>query len=181
MRADSKAVCSESAGVVLDRAPSAAGRGVRAGLGDVHAFAAVAGIMIVAGGLVAAVNSAAPFAHGSWLAAYLVLVGGVSQLVLGGGPLVLPAPKRSVRLGYAQLGLWNAGTATVAVGVFTDLGAIVLVGSAIALTALGCFARGGGRGRPGARGRVILYRFLIGALAISVVVGSVLADAAPGT
>ena len=166
--------------MVLDRAPSTAGRGVRAGLVDVHAFAAVAGMMIVAGGLVAAVNSAAPFAHGSWLAAYLVLVAGVSQLVLGLGRLVLPAPKRSVRLAHAQLGLWNAGTATVAVGVFTDLGAIVLVGSAIALTALGCFARGGGRGRPGARGRVILYRFLIGALAIGVVVGSVLADAAPG-
>ena len=40
------------------------------------AFAAVAGAMIVAGGLIAAINSATPFAHGSWLAAYLVLVGG---------------------------------------------------------------------------------------------------------
>jgi hypothetical protein len=44
------------------------------------AFVAVASALIVAGGLVAAVNGAAAFAHGSWLAAYLVLVGGVAQL-----------------------------------------------------------------------------------------------------
>lgn len=150
-------------------------------LGHVRAFAAVAGLMIVAGGLVAAVNSPAPFEHGSWLAAYLVLVGGVSQLALGAGPLILPAPRRSTRLAHAQLGLWNAGTATVAVGVFTDLGAIVLLGSAIVLVALGCFAIGGGHGWPGAHGRVVLYRLLIGVLAISVLVGSVLADATPGT
>ena len=36
------------------------------------AFVTLAGVLIVAGDLVAAVNSAAPFAHGSWLAAYLV-------------------------------------------------------------------------------------------------------------
>ena len=44
------------------------------------ACVAVASALIVAGGLVAAVDGAAPFAHGSWLAAYLVLVGGVAQL-----------------------------------------------------------------------------------------------------
>jgi hypothetical protein len=50
-------------------------------------FLASASVLIVAGGAVAAVNSAAPFGHGSWLAAYLVLVGGVSQVVLGAGRL----------------------------------------------------------------------------------------------
>jgi hypothetical protein len=147
---------------------------------EVPAFATVAALMIVAGGLVAAVNSAAPFEHGSWLAAYLVLVGGVSQAVLCGGRLALPAPRRSVRLEYTQLGLWNAGTAAVAVGVFTDVAAVVLVGSVIVLAALGCFALGGGPARPGAEGRVILYRLVVVGLAISVVVGSALADAAPG-
>jgi hypothetical protein len=148
---------------------------------DLPAFATLAAVMIVAGGLVAAVNSAAPFEHGSWLAAYLVLVGGVSQAVLGAGPLVLPAPRRSARLAYAQVGLWNAGTAAVAVGVFTDAAAVVLAGSALVLVALGCFAYGGGRARPGARGRVLAYRLVILALAVSVLIGSVLADAAPGT
>jgi hypothetical protein len=55
-------------------------------------FLASASVLIVAGGAVAAVNSAAPFGHGSWLAAYLVLVAGVSQVVLGAGRLALRAP-----------------------------------------------------------------------------------------
>jgi hypothetical protein len=151
------------------------------GVSDVPAFVVLSALMIVAGGLVAAVNSAAPFAHGSWLAAYLVLVGGVSQSVLCGGRFVLPAPRGSARLEYVQLGLWNAGTAAVAVGVFTDAGVIVVVGSAIVLAALGCFAVGGGRGQPGARGHMILYRLVIVVLAISVLVGSMLGGAAPGT
>jgi hypothetical protein len=32
-------------------------------------FIAIGGTLLIAGGLVAAVSSAAPFAHGSWLAA----------------------------------------------------------------------------------------------------------------
>jgi hypothetical protein len=66
-------------GLILDRSTSA--------------FLASSGVLIVAGGAVAAVNSAAPFGHGSWLAAYLVLVGGVSQVVLGAGRLALRAPR----------------------------------------------------------------------------------------
>jgi hypothetical protein len=49
-----------------------------------RAFFVVAGALVVVGGIVAAVNSASPFPHGSWLAAYLVLVGGASQVALGG-------------------------------------------------------------------------------------------------
>lgn len=82
--------------------------------GYTWAFTGAAGAMIVVGGLVAAINSAAPFAHGSWLAAYLVLVGGVAQLLLGVGSLGLPAPRLSARLRRAQLGLWNGGNAAVA-------------------------------------------------------------------
>jgi hypothetical protein len=104
-------------------------------LRDVPAFVTLAVVMIVAGGLVAAVNSAAPFAHGSWLAAYLVLVGGVSQLVLCGGRFALPAPRRSTRLEYLQFVLWNAGIAGVAVGVFADGALVVSVGSAMVLAA----------------------------------------------
>jgi len=147
---------------------------------DALAFAAVAGVLIIAGGLVAAVNSAAPFPHGSWLSAYLVLVGGVAQLLLGGAPLALPAPNRSARLRRTQLGLWNTGGAAVAAGVLADLDALVLVGSAVVVAALACFAVGGGPARSGLRGPVVLYRLLIGGLAISVGVGSVLAGAAPG-
>ena len=140
-------------------------------------FVTLAGVLIVGGGLVAAVNSAAPFAHGSWLAAYLVLVGGVAQLVLGVGPLALPGRAGSILLRRTQLLLWNAGAAAVAIGVLADRIAVVLVGSVTVLIALACFVRGGGPIGAGARRRVLGYRAVILALAVSVAVGGVLAAA----
>lgn len=68
-------------------------------------FIATGGTLVVAGGLVAAVNSAAPFAHGSWLAAYLVLVGGVAQIALGVGAAALAPQRRSARL--ARCARWR--------------------------------------------------------------------------
>jgi hypothetical protein len=63
------------------------------------AFVVGGAILIVAGGIVAAVDSAAPFARGAWLAAYLVLVGGAAQFALATGlvavatgPLVAVGP-----------------------------------------------------------------------------------------
>lgn len=143
-------------------------------------FAALGGALIVAGGLVAAINSAAPFAHGSWLAAYLVLVGGVSQLLLGLGRLLLPTPGPSVGLRRAEMTLWNTGNLAVAGGVLIGAAAMVTLGSVALLVAMACFAVGAGPGRHGGRGRVIAYHAVIVALAASVIVGSVLADAALG-
>lgn len=137
--------------------------------------------MIVAGGLIAAINSATPFAHGSWLAAYLVLVGGVAQLLLGVGCLGLPVARLSVGLRRAELGLWNVGNVVVIGGVLADAVGVVAVGSAIVLAALGGFAVGGGRLLHFERGRVILYRVMIVGLAASVVVGAVLAGTSPGS
>lgn len=142
---------------------------------------AIGAALIIAGGLVAAVNSATPFAHGSWLAAYLVLVGGVAQLALAAGPLLFPAPSSSRALARAQLGLWNAGTAIVAVGVFTDSNAVVIVGSLLVLGALGCFARGTGPALEPGRRLVLAYRLVIAVLAVSVFVGIVLSLAGGST
>lgn len=145
--------------------------------GYAWAFAGAAAAMIVAGGLVAAVNSAAPFAHGSWLAAYLVLVGGVAQLLLGVGCLALPAPRLSARLRRAQLGAWNLGNAAVVAGVLADAFGLVALGSVVLLGALAGFALGGGPAAPGSRGCLVLYRVAILGLASSVFVGGALAVA----
>jgi hypothetical protein len=137
-------------------------------------FAAAAALLIVAGGLVAAVNSAAPFEHGSWLAAYLVLVGGVSQAALAVGALGLRVA-RPQRLRRAQLVLWNAGVLIVPAGVLVNTPAVVWLGSAILLAALACFALNE-RARPCRADRAgILYGLLIAVLGVSVLVGCVLA------
>jgi hypothetical protein len=145
-------------------------------------FAALASALIITGGLVAAVNSAAPFTHGSWLAAYLVLVGGVSQFVLGLGRLALPAPLPSAQLRRAQVVLWNAGSLVVVGGVLTDVAPLVTLGSAFVLAALACFAAGArlAREAPGALGLMVAYHAVVMVLAVSVIIGSVLAYATPG-
>jgi hypothetical protein len=143
-------------------------------------FLACAGVLIVAGGGVAAVNSAAPFGHGSWLAAYLVLVGGVSQILLRAGQLALGAPRLNPAVPPTQLVLWNLGSLVVPAGVLADVALLVTAGSVALLAALTLFGVGAGRMRREARGRSALYLAIILGLAVSVVVGSALADAAPG-
>ena len=136
---------------------------------------------IVAGGLVAAVNSAAPFAHGSWLAAYLVLVAGVSQLALGIGAQILSVHQPSATTRLVQVALWNVGNLAVAVGVLADAPAAVAAGSVALLVALGSFARCVGRGRRRGRPWVVAYHATVAVLAVSVGIGCVLAGATPAT
>ncbi|HEU4976470.1 MAG TPA: hypothetical protein VFT50_15360 [Baekduia sp.] len=135
---------------------------------------------IIAGGLVAAIQSASPFTHGAWLAAYLVLVGGASQLALGLGHLALRAQAPPAHLRDAQLTMWNAGNAAVAGGVLAGSTILVAAGSVALVVALATFAAGVGRGRPGARRWTLAYHLLLAALAVSVGIGCALAGAAPG-
>ena len=143
-------------------------------------FLASACVLIVAGGAVGAVNSAAPFGNGSWLAAYLVLVGGVSQIVLSIGQVALGTSRITRVVSRAQLVLWNLGSLAVPAGVFADWALLVTAGSVALLAALALFAVGVGGMRPDARGRSVLYLAIVVGLTVSVVVGSALADAAPG-
>jgi hypothetical protein len=143
------------------------------------AFLAAAGSFIVAGGIVAAVDSATPLGHGAWLAAYLVLVGGVSQVTLGPGRVALRLPRQPPRVTRAQLVLWNAGGVLVPGGVLASMPGIVTAGSVALLAALALFATGIRSIRRVHRIRTIGYAILVAGLAVSVVVGSAFADAAP--
>jgi hypothetical protein len=140
-------------------------------------FLSVGGTMVIAGGLVAAVNSAVPFAHGSWLAAYLVLVAGVAQIALGVAAAALAPAGQPERLARNQLLLWNLGCIAVPAGVLVTEPLLVAIGSISLLAALAAFATvvrraSAGTGRLG-------YQVLVAALAISVLVGCTLGDAAP--
>lgn len=79
-----------------------------------------------------------------WLALHLALLGGVSQLVLGAAQFFVcaflatdPPPRRILR---AQLLLWNAGTAAIAVGVTAGVTALGAVGGTAILAGLALFA-----------------------------------------
>jgi hypothetical protein len=154
-----------------------------------RAFGWCAAAFAAAAAITAAVHAISSIPHGWWLVAYLALVGGLSQSLLGTGLAALVSRSGSHRPGaaatWSQLGLWNAGTVMVAIA---DLGGApggVLAGSALLLAALGMFAAALRRTRASARRPVPVawisgYVLLIVFLAGSVLVGAGLAEALPG-
>jgi len=153
-----------------------------------RAFGSCATVFAVAAGIVAVANAVVPFAHGWWLVAFLALVGGLSQSLLGRGLSVLVArtgARRTVEsTTWAQLALWNVGVVFVAMADLAAAPAGVLIGSVLLLAALGLFAVALRRTvatavSPMPAG-VIVYGVLIVFLAGSVILGAGLAEALPG-
>lgn len=151
-------------------------------------FSACAASFASAALVIAAVQVAAPITRGWWLVAYLFLVGGVSQLLLGPGLGAIArtagARTTSPRAALGQLVLWNLGTAIVAVADLATAPAGVVFGSVLLLVALGSFGRSlrdvhATATRP-ARQWVLVYALLLVFLAGSVLVGTGLARAFPG-
>lgn len=145
-------------------------------------------VLIIAGGLISAFNSAAPFDRGSWLAAYLVLVGGVAQIGLTfGRDLIGPPLTRMAAL--RLLVLWNFGSIVVPLGVLADIGLIIGLGSLALIAALWLSVRGIRRPAvattvdadqwPGGTSSWLVagYVGLVAMLALSVAIGGVLTDA----
>jgi hypothetical protein len=150
-------------------------------------FAACAAAFLLAAAVIAGLQAGVEVTRGWWLVAYLALVGGVAQLLLGPGLGTLarhadarpPGPLAR----RAELALWNAGTVAVAVADLVGADAGVVAGSVVLLVALALFAadlrrvRATGRRRASRweRGYVVLLVFL----AASVAVGTGLAGALP--
>lgn len=138
-------------------------------------FVVVGVACVVGGGLVAAVTGPTDFALGSWLAAFLILVGGVAQIALGLGQASLAevAPRRRTVL--AQAALWDLGLVATAAGSLLSTPALSTVGGLATMAALGLFlggVRGAGAGR---RGTLVLFRGVVAIVLVSVPIGLVLA------
>jgi hypothetical protein len=145
-------------------------------------YACAGASFIVAGAGVAVWDLVERFDHGWWLASFLVLVGGVAQVLLGLGQRALVQLTSSARPGRApapRAALWNAGTLLVPLGVLTDVRLPVVLGSVVLLVALCGVARDMRRADAGPRQRVGQHRAsfisLLVFLALSVLVGTALA------
>src|SRR6185437_2244306 len=99
-------------------------------------FAALGTACVVAGGLVAAAVATAPSQLGSWAVAYLVLVGGVTQVALGAGPALLASRPPGRRAVAAELAGWNAGNGAVLAGTLLGAAWLADVGGAVLIAAL---------------------------------------------
>lgn len=142
------------------------------------AFAVCAFVGIIGGGLVAAVTGPLGWGHGSWAAAYLVLVVGVAQLGLGGGQAWLPQAPASTRVVATELACWNVGSALVILGTLVARPWVVDLGGLLLVVALALFLRAVRRVSDDVRRAELVglwcYRLLALVVLVSVPVGLVL-------
>lgn len=140
---------------------------------------AAGGVSIVAGGLIAAVTGPTAWDHGSWVAAFLVLVAGVSQIGVAAGQAQLAPGSATAAFVAVECVLWNTGCMTVVAGTLLSSPVTVSIGSTLLVAALGMStlaARGSGR-QP--RLLVWLYRMLLMVLLGSIPIGIALAWTRP--
>jgi len=126
---------------------------------------------VVAGGLVAAVTGPTGFVHGSWTAAFLVLVGGVAQIALGAGQGWLAGRRPLATRVRAELVSWNAAVAGTIVGTLAGAPIITTAAGFTLVPALGLFittTRGPNEARRTAQG---VYRALAGIVLVSIPIG----------
>jgi hypothetical protein len=153
-------------------APDVAARWVRN-----RVFLVVGAAATVAGGVIAAVAGPTDWGHGSWTAAFVVLVVGVAQIVLGLVQAALAPRLLSQQMVWAEFALWNLGCAGVIAGTQVDATVVVAVGSLLFLGAL-AIAAGAVRAQSELSGtpRTLLtvYRVLLVVLLVSVFIGIIL-------
>jgi hypothetical protein len=143
-------------------------------------FAVLGSACIVAAGAVAAAIAPAPTEHGVWAVAYLVLVAGAAQIVLGVGQALLaphPPPKP---LTVMQVVGWNVANAAVIVGTLVDATALVDVGGALLVVVLGLLVYGARRGgvppdSPRRDWLLYVFRAVVAILLVTIPIGLVLA------
>lgn len=116
-----------AAGILLARWPSA------------RPFVVVGAVAVVAGGAVAAVTRPTGFELGPWLAAFLVLVGGVAQIALGAGQAWVADRLPDTRTVRAELTIWNIGLAATIAGSLLPAPQLTALGGVAVLIALALF------------------------------------------
>ena len=129
------------------------------------------GAAIVAGGLVAAITGPTSWEHGSWVAAFLVLVAGVAQIGVAAGQALLASDVVSRAVVAVECLSWNVGCLLVVAGTLLSSPTTVTIGSAPLVAVLGmstvAVSRSGGRPSRW----LWSYRTLLIVLLVSIPVG----------
>ncbi|WP_417234277.1 hypothetical protein [Arthrobacter sp.] len=143
-------------------------------------FLVIGGLGILAGGFLSAISAAAPSYLAAWAVAYLVLVVGFAQLLLGIGQDQLAVRRPSGRLVAAEVLTFNLANVAVLAGSLTSIVVLTWIGAALIVVAMALFiwaARGcGGRHRW----LLYLFRAMIVILLVSAPIGIVLAHSRMG-
>jgi hypothetical protein len=146
--------------------------------GSVLGLLVAGAVSVVLGGLVAAVTGPFDLEHGSWAAAYLVLVSGVAQWVMGQARSWNAGSSPEQWWGWRQFAFWNLGNAAVMAGTFARWPWLVGLGSVSLVAALVIALLAEGNPRRSAAGERIAsplvhwaYGAMLLVLAVSIPVG----------
>jgi hypothetical protein len=104
-----------------------------------RAFLVIGVASVIAGGLVAAVTRPLALGLGSWLAAFMVLVGGVAQIWLGAGRAWLSHTPPTSRRVAVEVLTWNAGIAATIAGTIIGTPLLTSAGGVFTVAALVLF------------------------------------------
>lgn len=143
-------------------------------------FRVLALVWVISGGLVAAVTGPLGLEHGSWSAAFQVLVGGVMQGVLGIAQHRLAARRVGRGALLAQLVAWNLGCAAVIGGTLLEAPLLVDAGGLALVVAMVLMIRAVGRRTQGPVWALWLFRAALAVTMVSIPVGLVLAHVRAG-
>lgn len=135
-------------------------------------FAIMGTIAVVGGSLLSAALAPTPSYHGNWAVAYIVLVAGFGQIVLGVGQAAATAGRVHPAVVTVQALLLNLGAAATVAATVGDIPALLYVAAAMQIVALISFLW---VTRHGAHGLTLLaLRIMAVLLMISTPVGIVL-------
>jgi hypothetical protein len=136
-------------------------------------FVIVGSCFVVLGGLVAGATGPLKLDHGSWLAAYLVLVCDASQCAIGVAQPQLAARPFPERSHWIELICWNVGNAVVVAGTLAAIPILADLGGFSLLVSLVVTIRAVGTSSRPLLGWV--YRAAMGILIVSIPIGLTLA------
>ncbi|MCW4458773.1 hypothetical protein [Microbacterium sp. MPKO10] len=133
-------------------------------------------IAIIVGGLIAAVTSPLDLEHGSWAAAYIVLIVGVALIFFGVTQSMLAERVSGGAIGL-EIGTWMLGSLAVLGGTLIETPIVVDIGGVLLIVALIAFARAVRSGfRSGTRATLPLwtFRIVLVIIIVSIPIGLVL-------
>lgn len=135
-------------------------------------FVVLGAIGVVGGGLLSAAMAGAPSYHASWAVAYIVLIPGVAQLVLGVAQTALTDGALRGSTITAEVICWNLGNAAVVAGTLAGIPAVLYLGDALILATLAVILAAVRHAR---RGPILATTWVVAAiLVVGVPVGSII-------
>ena len=135
---------------------------------------------VVSGGLVSAITGPLRLDHGSWVAAFSVLVAGVAQYAFGAAQSALAPQRSSRRTVVAELVAWNAGSAAVIGGTVVRMPFVVDAGGLLLVVALALMIRTVRGKGVGPKWALWTYRILLVVILVSIPIGLTLAHLRAG-